>query len=302
MSMTTSFNNFNSSVNRNLSSLLSQIQDDGPAYADAMKQSNPDNVATNNNAKTDAAYVGAHKQQDAAVKPAISKKEISPGVWLQLLLLLISAALLVSTLFRLDAQTSDLEKSLSDYDEQIQESIDFQNEQVPAGTTKIKKTLQALQKDLKLIKTDYSALDKKYVEMAANTAVPQTVQATQAAALVQDNIRLYEDEISALKSELKTVRNELSTINQGDYSIKQMVANNGLIVSLASFTSKYNAEKIAKQLHADGLVPAIKQAVVRGERVYRLSVSGFLNRNEAETFIRKAGTEYGMTDGRIRKS
>jgi len=296
MPVTTSFNNYNSAVNHNLSSLLSQIQDDGPAYADAMRHSNPDNVATNNNAKADATHGAAHKEQYAASKPAISKKEISPGVWLQLLLLLISAALLVSTLFRLDAQTSELEKSLSDYDEQIQESIDLQNEQVPAGTTKINKKLQALQKDLQLIKTDYSALDKKYGEMAANTAVPQ------AAPLVQDNIHLYEDEIAVLKSELKTVRSELNTINKSNHSTKEMVANNGVIVNLASFTSKYNAEKIAKQLHADGLAPAIKQAVVRGERVYRLSVSGFLNRNEAETFIRKAGVQYGMADGRIRKS
>ncbi len=63
--MTTSFNNFNSSVNRNLSSLLSQIQDDGPAYADAVRQSSSDNVVTNNNVKMEAAYVGENKEQDA---------------------------------------------------------------------------------------------------------------------------------------------------------------------------------------------------------------------------------------------
>jgi len=311
-------NDYNSIANHNLSSVLSQIQDNGPAYAGSTNQRTherpvKENMAYNagagkqqrNELYDDTVSIssgstpeGARRQSDVSVNP---KKEISPGVWLQLLLLLISAALLASTLFRLDAQTNTIENSLSVYDEKIdekiQESVDLQRENTTDGTTGIKVALQSLQKELQLIKTDYSALDKKYVEMAQNKAALETKNAT-----AQEYVSTFKYEILSLKSELQTVKDKLKLTGTTKQLPAALPVNNGLTVALASLTNREKAEKIVQQLYAEGLQPSIKQAVVNGERVYRLSVSGFYDRSEAESFIRKADKKYGMKDSRIRKS
>jgi len=187
--MNTTAENYNAIANHNLSSVLSQIQDNGPAYAESMARQNTHNMppqsrvsnnATATNKADDDLYGDdtvslssngpQEKQQYRTTNATSAKKEISPGVWLQLLLLLISAALLASTLFKLDAQSNDIENSLSVYDEKIQESVDLLKMKSSSGSTEIHATLLSLQDELKLIKTDYSALDKKYVALAESTA------------------------------------------------------------------------------------------------------------------------------------
>ncbi len=313
--------NYNSIANHNLSSVLSQIQDNGPAYPESAKtrstQNTPPQGVENYNAAScnqpsDTLYGddtvsissdGAQKKpQSRSSNTAQTKKEITPGIWLQLLLLLISAALLASTLFKLDAQSNDIESSLSIYDEtieeKIQESVNLQKSLSPDGTTKIKATLLSLQNELQAIKKDYSALDKKYVALAQNKAAAKTKNNT----ALQDDVNVFKNEILSLKTELQAVKSKLKTIKPENSPVVKTAASNGLTVMLASLTNKSKAEKIIEQLYAEGLVPNMQQAIVRGERVYRLSVSGFFNRGEAESFIRKAGEKYGMKGSRIRKS
>jgi cell division septation protein DedD len=241
-------------------------------------------------------------ENSPATNSATTKKEVSPGVWLQLILLLISAALLVSTLFRLDAQANDVENSLSVYDEKIdekiQESVDFQKQNTSDGTTKINATLHSLQEELQTIKTDYSALDKKYVAMVQN----QASEKTQDSASILDDVSVFKYEILSLKSELQAVKSKLQITKPDKSQATKTAAGNGLTITLASLTNRIKAEKIVQQLHEEGLLPTIEQAIVKGERVYRLSVSGFVNRDEAESFILKADKKYGMKNSRIRKS
>ena len=316
--MNTTAENYSAIANHNLSSVLSQIQDNGPAYAESMARSsrntpapdrtNPGNTNYNETAanKQDDDLYGddtvslsssgsQKKSQHSAANTATTKKEISPGIWLQLLLLLISAALLASTLFKLDAQSNDIEKSLSFYDEnideKIQESVDLLKKKSFTGTTKIHASLQALQDELQHIKTDYAALDKKYIALVESAASEENKGASS-----------LQKEITSLKTELQVVKNKIKTADNKNIAATKVAASNDLVVNLASLTNKSQAEKIMRQLHAEGLLPSMQQAVVRGERVYRLSVSGFFNRDEAESFIRKADKKYGMKDSRIRKS
>lgn len=315
--MNTSTDNYNTTANHNLSSLLSQIQDNGPAHSAPTGQKKARGFVAKENIRSgttgiqqqideqytnDKVSISSHKPQQQP--PFLqsnadkTKKEISPGIWLQLLLLLISAALLASTLFRLDAQTNNFEDSLSVVDEKIQQSVNFQKQHSSPGASKISATLQAVQKELQLIKTDYSALDKKYVELSQNNTAVDVQQGASA----QDDISIFKYEILSLKSELQAVKNKLKITNIDKGSDTEKTASNGLTITLASLTNKNKAEQIVQQLYAEGLLPTIKQAVVNGERVYRLSVSGFYDRNEAESFIRKADKKYGMKDSRIRKS
>lgn len=306
--MNTTAENYNAIANHNLSSVLSQIQDNGPAYAESMvrqntrstpPQSRASNKADNDLYGDDTISLSStgpqEKQQYNSTSAVTAKKEISPGVWLQLLLLLISAALLASTLFKLDTQSKDIENSLTVYDEnineKIQESVDQLIIKSSSGSTEIQTTLQSLQDELKLIKTDYSTLDKKYVALAESTAA--------------ENGKLtasLQKEILSLKTELQAVNNTLETAGRKNIAMAKTAINNGLTVNLASLRNKSKAEKIIQQLYAEGLVPNITPAMVRGERVYRLSVSGFVNREEAESFIRKVDKKYGMKGSRIRKS
>jgi len=317
--MNTTANNYNSSLNHNLSSILSQIQDNGPAYEESIKQRDPRDSLLQQNTRRDGVDTrqksnelcdddtlsissdGMQEQSQHRTKNSVlTKKDISPGVWLQLLLLLISAALLASTLFRLDAQTNDIENSLSVYDENIdekvQESVDLQKKHLSYGATKINAALQSLQKELKLIKTDYSALNKKYVAIAQSKATAETQNAA-----APDDVSAFKHEILSLKTELQTVKEKLKLSSAGQLSAENTV-HKGVIVNLASLSNRVKADKIVQQLQAEGLIPKIEQAFVNGERVYRLSVSGFVNRDEAESFIRKAGENFGMYDSLIRKS
>ncbi len=315
--MNTVADNYNSIANHNLSSVLSQIQDNGPACDESRKQNSSYNnmfskTKTDNNTaavrqpggesyEDDTVSISSNapqQQQSRAASSAIVKKEISPGVWLQLLLLLISAALLASMLFRMDAQSNEFENSLSSYDEiideKIQESVDLQKGQTSSGTIKIREKLQSLQNELQTIKTDYSALDKKYVALA-QSEITETSNET---ASIKDDVSIFKYEILSLKSELQAVKNKLKIVKTLP---AQAAADSGLIVMLASLTNKTRAEKIVQQLYAEGLKPSLKPAIVKGEKVYRLSVSGFYNRDEAELFIRKADKKYGMKNSRIRK-
>lgn len=324
--MNTAAYNYNSPVNHNLSSVLSQIQDNGPAQTGLTGKKNLRDLLSGENTKADTASIrqqddqlyngdtvsissnGAHGEPQSQTKksPATdsvtTKKEISPGIWLQLVLLLISTALLLSTLFRLDAQTNDVENSLSVYDEKIdekiQESVDFQKKNTSDGTIKINAALHSLEQELQTIKTDYSTLDKKYVALVQS----QASEKTQDAASILDDVSVFKYEILSLKSELQAVKSKLQITKPDKAKTTKTAAGNGLSIALASLTNRIKAEKIVQQLHEEGLLPTIKQAIVKGERVYRLSVSGFDNRAEAESFILKADRKYGIKNSRIRKS
>ena len=301
----------NISPNRNLSSLLSQIQDDGPAYAGngSVKRDKFFNrKKTNNSASTSQQLTGLNSnvalsvpsnglQQDRRANTAIVKTKSNASTWLLFLLMLCVAVSSAFTLLKLDLRTSELEESLNLYDASLQDSTvsQTQSENLSFSITNTSDTLQSIQQELQLIKTDYEALDEKYTKSIENRVSPQVNES------VSDTVGELKYEILALKSELQTVKNKLVITGEDENLIDTAVVSSGLIVNLASLTNKNKVEEIVEQLQQAGLSPLIQQAVVKGIHVYRLSVSGFLNRDEAESFIRKAGEEYGMKDGWIRK-
>ena len=300
----------NTSPNSNLSNLLSQIQDDGPARTDSVKRNNFFNQAKNNdtasvsqqetglNSADVLPVFSSELRQGGRTNSDISEKKINTSIWFLSLLILSIAALLALALFKIDLRTSELEESLISYDASLQDSLvsQAQSENVSLSITNINETLQSIRRELQLIETEYEVLDERYTESIANGVAPQRDEV----ASIKDNVAALTHEIVVLKSQLQTESNDLKTIDKS--SADKVVASGGLTVNLASLSNKDKAEKVVKQLHAAGLSPVIQQAVVKGKHVYRLSVRGFSNRDEAELFIRKAGEQYGMKDGWIRKS
>ena len=348
----TLYNDYVPSANHNLSSVLSQIKDDGPAYSNSVKRGNLINQRKNNKNGYDKVSLSqqgrALKNDD--IKPAPSKKlkqdrlanaaksgvNSKNRVWPQWLLILFITTVAALSLFRLDLRTNEMEQSLNLYGARLKHGIDSNSDDLSPELTTINKTLQSVKKELQYIKTDYSALDKKLAASITNKFSPFIDDEV----LTKDNLDVLKSEILTLKNELQTVNNKLVAINK---DIKTDITKNngpankvpaniaitaaaitttgitttgivttgitttgitttGWVVNLASLTDKIRAEKVVSQLYEAGLFPLIQEVMVNGKRVYRLSVDGFVNRNEAELFAHQAGMKFGMKGGWIRKS
>ena len=303
-------------ANRNLSNVLSQIQDDGPAYdgsayTGSAKRDEAVDLKTNNKSDSDSIsqqgkvnnnamhrYSSAELLQQAMMATDETDLNAKNRTWPQWLLMLSISAVTALSLFMLYTKTIDMEATLNLYDARINGDMGANaNEQSP-DMISINKTLQSVQQELQFIKTDYSASDERYLATITDKISPQIDEAVS----IKDNVNALKDEMLILRSELQAVSNKFKAKNKDKRAGNKAVASNGWMVNLASLSNKVMAEKSVKQLVAAGLSPSIQEAVVNGEHVYRLSVGGFTNRNEAELFIREAGNKYGMKNGWIRKS
>lgn len=307
-----SSSSYASSANHNLSSLLSQIQDDRPAYAGTAKRDSffgrTNNVDVNHITPQETELQGSNVIPDsgdetgqvAGSNMSISTKKVDIGIWFLILLMLSVAVLSVAMLIRLESRTSGIEESLNSYDASLQDSMETMthNEELSQRIRNTSATLQSIQDDLQKIKKGYEALDGKYTESMANSDISQQGSMD----VIKDSVGDLKQEIMALKSELQEVRNKSIAIAGDDKTAVDTVADNGLTVHLASLTNKDKAEQVVEQLNEENLYPFIQTVVVKGKQMYRLSVSGFINREQAEAFVREAGVKYGMKDGWIRKS
>ena len=305
---------YGSADNGNLSSVLSQIQDDGPAYNESIKR---DNLSSRSMNTDHNASVASVNQQDQRHNPDAVPEEMSAFFsakqrrttnannfknWIQLSLIMLISIAVIYTLFKLDSRTSDLEQALNVYDTDLQESIESQDESILPEINKINDVIKSVQKEMQIIKTDYSALDKKY-ETAIEVAIEDAMLDT-TASIIGENINVIdlENENLLLKEELETLKNKLSALNENRSPATKTTTNNTLTVNLASLTNEAKAEKLVEKLSAAGLIPSIQKAVVNDQHVYRISVSGFADLAAAKLFIRTADKQYGMKDSWIRKS
>lgn len=72
-------------------------------------------------------------------------------------------------------------------------------------------------------------------------------------------------------------------------------------VSLVSLSHHDKAKEIIDKLDMTGLSPKIDEILVNGKPIYRVSVSGFTNKQIATEFIQKAANKFGIKGSRIRK-
>ncbi|HEB56570.1 MAG TPA: hypothetical protein ENI98_09740 [Gammaproteobacteria bacterium] len=318
--MNTSLENSNSPANRNLNSILSQIQDEGPActYSDAGMQAGRHSTHENGGRQAEYEQVQARgaagddtlslssgatrNDAAAAVQMPVSENKINYGIWFQLLLLLGTVALLALTLFRLDEQAEKFEDRLSAYDERIDSQIHASpvsdTEDLSYEISRMGEQIQSLHKEMQAVRADVSSLDEKYGEMAGSRASAGNTDAVTGA----EEIASLNAEISSLKGELTAIKSSLGKAEKNTASVAGPVIPAGLTVSLVSLKNKHKADSIVKQLSSEGLAPIMQPAIVNGERVYRLSVGGFASKKEAELFIIKANEKYGMKGSKIRES
>ncbi len=315
--------------NANISNVLSQIQDDGPAYADLQRRDNLIDLRSDKSNQTSAMQQSAvlnneKKQPDlsAAIIPNRMQNHgrdvrdrdaavtgLNKTTWIQLSLILFVALVITFFLFRLDTRTDQLEVSLNSLDDDVLDSIDSYDNEISPEFRSIKKALKAVKQELELIKANTVSESKFDKPAVSKSFVSEQFQQTS----INDNIDIMEDEILALKNELKIAKDKLKVISANKAGYKNLtvdekatattaISTTGWVANLASFTNKNKADKALEPLYAAGLLPLIQEANVNGRRIYRLIIDGFASQADAKLFVRRAGDEFGLPGGWIRKS
>ena len=320
----TAHNRNTTAGNANISNVLSQIQDDGPAYADShadlQRQDNsmdispdishitsgvPQSEALNNEMKQAELAAAFSNSKNKQATPKAKGFNKNKNAWIQSSLIVFVALIIMIFLFRLDARTNQLEVSLSSLDDDVLDSIDTYSSELSPGFRSIKKTLKAVKQELELIKANTVSETKGDNPVVSKSSTSDQFQQT----LINDNISIMEDEILTLKDELKIAKDKLETINANNRQNKNPAADNkaaitttGWVVNLASFTNRNKAEKALQPLYAAGLFPLVQEVNVNGQGVYRLIIDGFASQADAKLFIHRADDEFGLQGGWIRKS
>lgn len=310
--------------NRNISSVLSQIQDEGPAYTDVHTDSQQRDKLINFRSDTSNRASGGRqsdmlsndlnndeKQPDLSAKlmqtrmknrdrdattTGLNKNNAS---WIQLTLILFVALAIMLFLFRLDARTNQFEAALNSHDDEVLDSIYSYSSELSPGFRSIKKTLKEVKQELELIKTNTVSEMKSASPVASKSFVNEQSHKT----AINDNIGIMDDEMLALKNELKIAKEKLKAISVAKKAIvTTTIAATGWVVNLASFTNKNKADKALQPLYAAGLSPLIQEANVNGQRLYRLIIDGFASQAAAKLFVRRADDQFGLQGGWVRKS
>ncbi len=332
----TATENYISSENPNLSSILQGIQDDGPAdAAEAGKPMSVRDFMVKQKVKQSPANTNTDKKQQediVSLSTASLKREKKPdffsqskttllktgiGSWFQLLLLLTVISLLVISFFHFNVRTNALEKSLIVYEDKWQNKVVPENAEISTNQIDITEKLLPMQIDLQLVKTANQSLATKESSAEIITALAAETHADK---LVSTSAATLVDEIASLKTQLQSVKIKLKETNpplgniadvqkdllaasqQAAATTQSLLVDNRYSVAIASFKRKNKAEMLATQITDENLSPKIKQAMVNGQAVYRLTVHGFTNRQQADAFVLDVADKYGLNDAWIRKN
>jgi len=289
--------------NKNISSVLSQIQDEGPAYSETRERDN-------------SAKLTMESKSNFNIPPAVDIQEkdlysrtSAPGsvnfgnsssdkkkLWFQYLVVLSLVVCVMFFIYQMDDRANKIEMLLSDYDEDMQDTIESYNKESPT-IKQLNADFASMKKELKLINSNTNTENKESVSHVD----------------IQDEIvSTLEDEIQVLKIQLDKANNDLKKrlskneplmvdkknikVNKPD---KQLATS--WKVNLAALSNKHKVDEIVNQLNKDGVKPSIDEVTVKGQLIYRLSVGGFSRFEQAELFVIIAEEEYGMKGGWIKK-
>jgi len=287
--------------NKNISSVLSQIQDEGPAYSEARERDNLVNLKTENKRNSNTSSSIDLDEKALYSGGSTNFGNSSNGQkkpWIQYLVVLSLTVSVMFFIYKMDDRANKIETLLSDYDEEIQDTIESYNNE--------SSVIKQLNADFASIKNEL-----KLISPNSNTDIKETVKINNVD--IQDEIvSSLEDEIQVLKMQLDKANSDLKiriskneTVSVDKNSIKNIKPEKQLTtswkVNLAALSNKRKVDEIVNQLSTDGLKPSIDKVTVNGNLIYRLSVGGFSEFEQAELFVIIAEEEYGMKGGWIKK-
>ncbi len=342
------------SGNYNLSNVLSNIQDNGPAHDETINEKNESNNEFGVNQ-----IEGNHQDGNQDIDmPGDTFQLSSSGSFIgglfnsitrtQLLLLFIVSIVVVGlAMYKLDSYVKssiqqtvqnvntnytviDREHKTKMGDRFLKKSSETQAMEVlpidiipvPLPTNEVTlmtssvstltSEIRSLRKELELvkdkIKADKIKTDKVNQENNTSIISVNKLDSTKISADVTPS------NVPSKKVELKAKKNKL--ISKVD--AKKVQSNKGkeiaeniqvsekiqsiLTVNLVSLSNENKANKMLEKLDIAGLSPLLEKAVVKGKQVYRISVSGFTDLDEAKLFVHNAADKYGVKGSRIRNN
>ena len=312
--------------NRNLSSIIAQIQDEGSAVPQSkkvvrwkrkctqqsaqtvrtkatsaqQKQTQPGPVAGNSFNQPDAPVFTSSTVNTASQN---SKKEIPAKRQSQSLFLLMAmtaVAVMGYYIYQLNDRADALMSVLDSYEEQIEDlsATQAKSSDTLLTVSSMEQTLADIRQELQAVKADYAEFDSKLVKNDVDAQLPKLMELV----VVEQNVRELETTLASTRSEMIVMKPVTEDV-RGVHEVKseQTPHRGGWVVNLASLSSMEQARIGATMLEKSGRVPVIQEIMVNGRTLYRLSVEGFTTRNEAVQFISEAKKQYGFEGGWVRQ-
>ena len=317
--------------NRNLSSILSRIADDGPADMKpapqkvdrvpgkrAVKSGKPvrstgsRTAAANPSAAEPYVFAQSFSFDDPDIRntPEQAGRTMNTA-WQQVVPMVLFAVIAVMGffLYQLKMQTDDMKLALEASQEQVQpaDGIQAPSLEVMPKLNSLNRALSDLKQEMQGIKNGYQRSDSKLAVEIPRDLEPRLLEiaaATEIVSVLQDEFERIQDEMREMGGELKVIRQEMAAPepampDTGSLAEPAQAIPN-LVVNLASLTSKDKALAAMEKLQQAGVAPLMQQVMVNGQIVFRISVDGFSSRAAASSFIAEAKNKYGFDGGWIR--
>ena len=291
--------------NKNISSVLSQIQDEGPAYSETKKRDNLVQLKTeakqkfnvppsNDQREKDVFSTESLLEQDNFYNSLSDKKKS----WVLYLVILSLTVCSMFFMYKMDDRANKIEALLIAYDEGEQGAIAAYNNE-SATIIQLNAELLSMKNQLLLINSNTKS-ENQEIENISHVVILDEIVST-----LEDEIQVLNMQLDKANNDLKIQFSEnepLTVINNNikiTTSEKQMKTS--WKVNLAALSNKNKVDEIVTQLKADSLKPLIDEVMINGQLIYRLSVGGFTRFSQAELFVIIAEEEYGMKGGWIKK-
>ena len=318
---------YNSSANRNISSLISQIRDDGPAGSSnarttpaADHAAKPNRNASENNADMlddDVVEISSIQKRapgessdllELELKMAQSARQTRSNTWLHfvLIMLITVTAMMAYIVFKLVTETDELRAAVAvqqNYAPAVLAPLQLDT----ASGAKIEQLLgsvQALSSELVAVNTQQQQLQDLVTAIIPDDFEQQLSELSGFGSTVlglQTDLTTIQQTLQTLKTDIKHSNRQKPASPKKIVQLKQpssvIASTDNWIVNLASLSTQQQAQLAVDNLQKAGISPLIQETVVRGKRVYRLSVDGFASRDAAQVFIARAKNSLGFEGG-----
>ena len=306
--------------NRNLSSVITRIRDEGPATKqltdDVYKNaSNQAEVSASTRLKQDQAKSCSTAMQSSENDYHVSSEKFVLDVpdhgnyagkkrnpiWQQLVLMLLVSVIAVMgfLLYQLKTQTDEVRETLRLNEEQtlLNSNAQKQSPEFPSRLTSLSEEIGELREELKAIKTDYQASDNRLALNIPRELKPELMKI----AVASENVNALQNEFNQIQGWVHEMGAEIRVIKNEIVPEKVQVLPNSWVVNLAALSSKDKAQVALETLRQSAASPVIQEVVVNGKKMYRISAEGFSTPEEAAAFITEARDKYGFDGGWIKQ-
>jgi len=304
--------------NRNLSSVITRIRDEGPAVSQPNNGvSQQENIHPGTSAgiklnpaqrHTETIRSGENEQHVTSEYFALDDHDQNKytvhkrnTIWQQLVLIFLVSVIAVMgfLLYQLKTQTDEMRQVLHSDEAQIllTSNVQMQSTEVVPRLASLNEALVELREELKVIKTDYQESDSR---LALNIPMKLKPELMKIAA-ASENVSALQNEFVRIQGEMREMGTEIKVMKNEIVPEKTQVLANSWVVNLAALSSKDKAQAAFEKLQQSAASPVIQEVTFKGKKMYRISAEGFSTPEEASAFITEAREKYGFEGGWIKQ-